>query len=128
VIGFRGYFFAAPPVPLQSLGSSISLTPRNFGDPFARHRGVKRSSIYWLSRGYEQRLKEEWKMDDFNSETDSDYTSYWRDWVSLLFTLSQHALACPKSAHMVLDKEGSVGTVLALRTSLLSNTTNAVIP
>jgi hypothetical protein len=20
-------------------------------------------------------------MDDFNSETDSDYTSYWRDWV-----------------------------------------------
>ena len=21
-------------------------------------------------------------MDDFNSETDSDYTSYWRDWVS----------------------------------------------
>lgn len=27
-------------------------------------------------------------MDDFNSETDSDYTSYWRDWVSgLLFPL-----------------------------------------
>jgi hypothetical protein len=27
-------------------------------------------------------------MDDFNSETDSDYTSYWRDWVgtSLLHT------------------------------------------
>lgn len=22
-------------------------------------------------------------MDDFNSETDSDYTSYWRDWVGL---------------------------------------------
>lgn len=22
------------------------------------------------------------KMEDFNSETDSDYTSYWRDWVS----------------------------------------------
>jgi hypothetical protein len=22
-------------------------------------------------------------MDDFQSETDSDYTSYWRDWVSL---------------------------------------------
>jgi hypothetical protein len=22
-------------------------------------------------------------MDDFNSETDSDYTSYWRDWVSI---------------------------------------------
>lgn len=20
-------------------------------------------------------------MDDYNSETDSDYTSYWRDWV-----------------------------------------------
>ena len=23
-------------------------------------------------------------MEDFNSETDSDYTSYWRDWVSLI--------------------------------------------
>lgn len=22
-------------------------------------------------------------MEDFNSETDSDYTSYWRDWVGL---------------------------------------------
>jgi len=28
-------------------------------------------------------------MDDFNSETDSDYTSYWRDWVSSNF----HAFA-----------------------------------
>lgn len=26
-------------------------------------------------------------MEDFNSETDSDYTSYWRDWVSWLFLL-----------------------------------------
>lgn len=24
-------------------------------------------------------------MDNFASETDSDYTSYWRDWVSLIF-------------------------------------------
>lgn len=24
----------------------------------------------------------EGNMEDFNSETDSDYTSYWRDWVS----------------------------------------------
>lgn len=23
-------------------------------------------------------------MDDFASDTDSDYTSYWRDWVSAL--------------------------------------------
>lgn len=27
-------------------------------------------------------------MDDFNSETDSDYTSYWRDWVSFMSFLS----------------------------------------
>ena len=27
-------------------------------------------------------------MDDFNSETDSDYTSYWRDWVSLKLSSS----------------------------------------
>jgi hypothetical protein len=26
-------------------------------------------------------------MDDFNSETDSDYTSYWRDWVRATFSL-----------------------------------------
>ena len=24
-------------------------------------------------------------MEDFNSETDSDYTSYWRDWVGRAF-------------------------------------------
>lgn len=26
-------------------------------------------------------------MEDFNSESDSDYTSYWRDWVGELFFL-----------------------------------------
>ena len=33
-------------------------------------------------------------MEDFNSETDSDYTSYWRDWVSqiLLFFRSPSSL------------------------------------
>jgi hypothetical protein len=35
-------------------------------------------------------------MDDFNSETDSDYTSYWRDWVSIpkfcVVTLARAAL------------------------------------
>lgn len=33
-------------------------------------------------------------MEDFNSETDSDYASYWRDWVgpSLLGTLYVSAL------------------------------------
>ena len=29
-------------------------------------------------------------MDDFASETDSDYTSYWRDWVSVFY----HVLIC----------------------------------
>jgi hypothetical protein len=27
-------------------------------------------------------------MDDFASDTDSDYTSYWRDWVSVSFLSS----------------------------------------
>ena len=27
-------------------------------------------------------------MEDFNSETDSDYTSYWRDWVGSRLSLS----------------------------------------
>lgn len=31
-------------------------------------------------------------MDDFNSETDSDYTSYWRDWVSFKYF---HMLCAP---------------------------------
>lgn len=35
-------------------------------------------------------------MDDFNSETDSDYTSYWRDWVGGKFS-SSSALAIAKS-------------------------------
>jgi hypothetical protein len=36
-------------------------------------------------------------MDDFNSETDSDYTSYWRDWVGTL--LSQlHVNPRPRSS------------------------------
>ena len=26
-------------------------------------------------------------MDDFASDTDSDYTSYWRDWVSYSFLI-----------------------------------------
>ncbi len=48
-------------------------------------------------------------MDDFNSETDSDYTSYWRDWVSLFYTFSI-APACQRFVWMVLDKEVSMGT------------------
>lgn len=31
-------------------------------------------------------------MDDFNSETDSDYTSYWRDWVRFLNFSKIHSL------------------------------------
>lgn len=26
-------------------------------------------------------------MEDFNSETDSDYTSYWRDWVGCVYSV-----------------------------------------
>lgn len=40
-------------------------------------------------------------MDDFNSETDSSYTSYWRDWVS---TLLVQAVSCP----LVPDLSGQV--------------------
>lgn len=31
-------------------------------------------------------------MEDYNSETDSDYTSYWRDWVGLYF-LNENCLS-----------------------------------
>ena len=33
-------------------------------------------------------------MDDFASDTDSDYTSYWRDWVSLFYFSSMILLVC----------------------------------
>ena len=34
-------------------------------------------------------------MDEFNSETDSDYTSYWRDWVSPSFSFPLLCVRCP---------------------------------
>lgn len=64
-------------------------------------------------------------MDDFNSETDSDYTSYWRDWVSL-FTIS----TCAGVAKAGLDgsRYGKAdGAALAIRISLLSDQIDAVI-
>lgn len=42
-------------------------------------------------------------MDDFNSETDSDYTSYWRDWVGLTFI--QDALGAPCSEYVMYFEE-----------------------
>ena len=33
-------------------------------------------------------------MEDFNSETDSDYTSYWRDWVSQILLFFVLLLVC----------------------------------
>ena len=33
-------------------------------------------------------------MDDLASDTDSDYTSYWRDWVSLFYFSSMILLVC----------------------------------
>jgi hypothetical protein len=73
---------------IKSLGSSLSRSPTNFEESFATHHGATRCSTHWPSRGHEPRLKGKWKMDDFNSETDSDYTSYWRDWVSLFHTFT----------------------------------------
>lgn len=34
-------------------------------------------------------------MDDFNSETDSDYTSYWRDWVGFDVSLLLAVVCTP---------------------------------
>ena len=38
-------------------------------------------------------------MEDFNSETDSDYTSYWRDWVSNLALLFHPFLRLIRNGH-----------------------------
>lgn len=43
-------------------------------------------------------------MENFDSETDSDYTSYWRDWVSFLacFLLAATALRLSSNSALVL--------------------------
>lgn len=41
-------------------------------------------------------------MDDFNSETDSDYTSYWRDWVSI----SDLLISCFAPSSFVVVRTG----------------------
>jgi hypothetical protein len=40
-------------------------------------------------------------MDDFNSETDSDYTSYWRDWVGP--SLCIHSFHNPAIANVCME-------------------------
>lgn len=50
-------------------------------------------------------------MEDFNSETDSDYTSYWRDWVSeVQFFCEKYRGACFHGRGMGLEEDhGHVG-------------------
>lgn len=42
-------------------------------------------------------------MEDFNSETESDYTSYWRDWVSycVIFLYSSYDFKSPRALCLV---------------------------
>lgn len=59
------------PTPTPSLGTSLDINDTvayNLASASQAHAEGRRDN-----------------MDDFNSETDSDYTSYWRDWVSLSF-------------------------------------------
>ena len=60
-------------------------------------------------------------MDDFASETDSDYTSYWRDWVSDSFCLS--GVCVQKEWSLALDcirpSKGTYG---------IEDTTNKIKP
>ena len=54
------------------------------------------------------------EMEDFNSETDSDYASYWRDWVGLRFpgrVLIHVYLFCP-GFHVCPRIPGLVGRQL----------------
>ena len=69
-------------------------------------------------------------MDDFNSETDSDYTSYWRDWVGLAFCsrCAWSALQCICDVFRGI----SMGTTLLIHcvisTALPSTTTGSLSP
>lgn len=51
-------------------------------------------------------------MDDFNSDTDSDYTSYWRDWVGVIISFSTlYSRSVPSLKRQWL-KEGRCSTSL----------------
>ena len=50
--------------------------------------------IYAAARRVDERNRERSQMNDFASETDSDYTSYWRDWVRKNEELSVFIIYC----------------------------------
>jgi hypothetical protein len=49
-------------------------------------------------------------MDEFNSETDSDYASYWRDWVSSDFLAFLHLAYCATPHESMRDQMGCLIT------------------
>jgi hypothetical protein len=61
-------------------------------------------------------------MDDFNSETDSDYTSYWRDWVRVSPQRASFLQICASPCHWcpASDTESS-------RLALSTRTRNAFL-
>lgn len=65
-------------------------------------------------------------MDDFASDTDSDYTSYWRDWVSRIFfiCLVQHTCTTPHTEVAMLSGAVTESNAVARwRSSLLRSLT-----
>ena len=57
-------------------------------------------------------------MEDFNSETDSDYTSYWRDWVGRSFLSQSAAQKLLDYSFLLFQSRRYVSFVIALETSI----------
>jgi hypothetical protein len=54
-------------------------------------------------------------MDDFNSESDSDYTSYWRDWVRTRALLNTTLAAPAIVEHVGFERDTSTVSTTSAR-------------
>lgn len=62
----------------------------------------------------------ELEMEDYNSETDSDYTSYWRDWVCDF--LIQSSLSFPPPTCLFCSSQLSFSYVAGFLCTITSHT------
>lgn len=72
--------------PLSSLAEPGSADARLTTEQLIVKRFIESGGLKRLD-GTEREPLDPEMMDDFNSETDSEYTSYWRDWVGAYFLL-----------------------------------------
>ncbi|KAI7498874.1 hypothetical protein KC357_g26 [Hortaea werneckii] len=98
--------FTCSPDPLDTVRGTSHLIKSLFhsgSTPLHTNRRLSKQVLY-IHQGHLTENTQLPKMDDFASDTDSDYTSYWRDWWNFQDTSSVHTglytkrLACPRLA------------------------------